>query len=337
MVGDGMLLKGKALELSDIYALIAPKLAQVEDHLMDKLDSDVPLVPRIASYVHESGGKRIRPSVFLLFSGLCGYQGDRDILYSAVFESIHTATLIHDDIIDEAELRRGRNSVNTIWGNNLSVLFGDYLYLKALNWSLEDDSLRIIKILSSLTTAMVEGELLQGSLNGSLDISEAEYIDIITRKTANLFAACGDVAAIISDCPPEQVQALHDYGLNLGMAFQVTDDLLDLESEAEIIGKPVNHDVLDGKLTLPLIRLMEVCSDEVKRKVAQVVESKTFEVLRRDELRALLREHGVFETTRETVAMFCARATTQLEAFDVDSPYRQALGTLPEIIANRRK
>jgi octaprenyl-diphosphate synthase len=325
------------LELTEIYALIAPKLTRVEERLRDKLDSDVPLVPRIASYVQQSGGKRIRPAVFLLFSGLCGYEGDRDILYSAVFECIHTATLIHDDIIDSAELRRGHNSVNTIWGNNLSVLFGDYLYLKALNWSLEDESLRIINILSSLTTAMVEGELLQSSLNGSLGISEDEYLDIITRKTANLFAACGDVAAIISDCPPEQVQALHHYGLNLGMAFQVTDDLLDLESEAEIIGKPVNHDVLDGKLTLPLIRLLKVCPAEVKEKVGRVVETKAFDEFSREEMRGLLEEYRVFESTRDTVSMFCRRATDQLQAFSSDSPYRKALLTLPEIIANRRK
>ncbi len=331
-----MILKGKILELREIYGLIAPKLAEVEARLLSNLDSDVPLVPEIANYIQESGGKRIRPAVFLLFSGLCGYQGDRDILYSAVFECIHTATLIHDDIIDSAELRRGRNSVNTIWGNNLSVLFGDYLYLKALNWSLEDESLRIIKILSSLTTAMVEGELLQSTLNGRLDISEDEYLDIVTRKTANLFAACGDVASIIGECSEEQVEALHHYGLNLGMAFQITDDLLDLESEAEIIGKPVNHDVLDGKLTLPLIRLLKVCSPEIREKVGQVVKRKRFDDLSREELRGQLKEHGVFSTTRETVAEFCRKATERLDVFD-DSPQRQALYTLPAIIASRQK
>ena len=324
------------MELTEIYALIADKLTLVEERLRNNLDSDVPLVPEIANYIQQSGGKRIRPAVFLLFSGLCGYRGDRDILYSAVFESIHTATLIHDDIIDSAELRRGRNSVNTIWGNNLSVLFGDYLYLKALNWSLEDKSLRIINILSSLTTAMVEGELLQSSLNGRLNTSEKEYLDIITRKTANLFAACGDVASIISDCPEEQVRALHDYGLNLGMAFQITDDLLDLESEAEILGKPVNHDVLDGKLTLPLIRLLKVCSQEIREKVSQVVEQRHFGELSREEFRALLAEHRVFDSTRETVSHFCRQAIDQLEVF-TDSPQRQALLTLPSLIANRRK
>lgn len=332
-----MLLKGQTLELTEIYTLIAPKLNRVEEQLRNNLDSDVPLVPEIAKYMQQSGGKRIRPAVFLLFSGLCGHQGDRDILYSAVFESIHTATLIHDDIIDSAELRRGRNSVNTIWGNNLSVLFGDYLYLKALNWSLEDKSLRIINILSTLTTAMVEGELLQSTLNGRMGILEEEYLDIITRKTANLFAACGDVAAIISECAEEQVAALHNYGLNLGMAFQITDDLLDLESEAEILGKPVNHDVLDGKLTLPLIRLLKVCTPETREKVSQVVEQKNFGELSRDELRGLLDEHDVLNSTRETVAMFCRRATEQLAVYTEDSPFRQALLTLPKIIANRQK
>jgi len=332
-----ILLKGKILDLTDIYALIAPKLSRVEEHLLSRLDSDVPLVPEITKYVQQSGGKRIRPAVFLLFSGLCGYKGERDILYSAVFESIHTATLIHDDIIDEAELRRGRDSVNTVWGNNLSVLFGDYLYLKALNWSLEDDSLRVINILSSLTTAMVEGELLQSSLNGRMEISEADYLDIISRKTANLFAACGDVAAIISDCPEEQVRALHDYGLNLGMAFQITDDLLDVESEAEILGKPVNHDVLDGKLTLPLIRLLEVCTPESREKVSRVVKEHRFEGMSRDELRGLLEEHDIFNATRETVAHYCRQAAAQLEHFPGESPQHRALSTLPTIIANRQK
>jgi octaprenyl-diphosphate synthase len=184
---------------------------------------------------------------------------------------------------------------------------------------------------------MVEGELLQSSLNGRMDISEKDYLDIITRKTANLFAACGDVAAIISDCDETQVQALHDYGLNLGMAFQITDDLLDVESEAEILGKPVNHDVLDGKVTLPLIRLLEVCSPEDRDRVNRVVKEHRFEGLSRDELRGLLEEHDIFASTRKTVAHYCDQAAAQLEHFPADRPERRALATLPSIIANRQK
>ena len=195
------------------------------------MQSQVELIPKIGKYIQTSGGKRIRPAVLLMAARLCGYTGDRAVLYAAVVEFIHTATLVHDDIIDDSELRRGRLAVHSRWGNDITVLLGDFLYIKSMSLALTQDTLDIVRLLCDVTLRMIEGELYQLTKNGDVDITEDEHFDIIRRKTAYLFAGCAQIGGMLGNATPEQQQALREYGFNLGMAFQLVDDLLDFTGE----------------------------------------------------------------------------------------------------------
>src|SRR5438874_4209771 len=194
-------------------------------------------------------------------SRLAGYQGDRAILYAAVVEFVHTATLVHDEIIDDSELRRGRLAVHSRWGNDITVLLGDYLYIKSMALALTHDALEVIRLLCDVTLRMIEGELYQLTKNGDADITEDEHFDIIRRKTAFLFGGCAQIGGMLSKVNPEQEQALREYGFNLGIAFQVVDDLLDFTGDAGVVGKPLGSDLVEGKVTLALIHLLRQSND----------------------------------------------------------------------------
>ena len=202
-------------------------------------------------YIQKSGGKRVRPAVLLMAARLSGYKGDRAVLYASVVEFIHTATLVHDDIIDGADLRRGRLAVHSRWGNDITVLLGDYLYIKSMAMALTQDSLEIIRLLCDVTLRMIEGELYQLTKTGDVDITEEEHFEIIRRKTAFLFGGCAQIGGMLGGVSPEQETALRDYGFNLGIAFQLVDDLLDYTADAAALGKPVGGDLREGKVTLP--------------------------------------------------------------------------------------
>jgi octaprenyl-diphosphate synthase len=208
----------RVLSREEIFALVEDKMGKVAERFADSLGSDIEIVSAMGSYISSSGGKRLRPALLLLSSGLCGYQGQHDVLYGAVFEFIHTATLVHDDIIDEAETRRGRESVNHRWGNHLTVLMGDHLYIKAMQLAIEAGDLRILDLLASITLRMIEGEMIQGHRNGRIDIGEDEHLDIVERKTATLFSGCCLVPAMLAGKPDDQQRGLSSYGLDLGMA-----------------------------------------------------------------------------------------------------------------------
>ena len=212
----------------------------------------MPLVGEIGRYIRDGGGKRIRPALLLLPCRLCGYRGERAILLAAVVEFIHTATLLHDDIIDEATVRRGRRSVNSRWGNDITVLLGDFLYTKSMSMALSQDNLRILRLLSDVTLRMIEGELLEIERNGDLDVSADDHLDIIRRKTAALFSACLRIGGMLGEVGEERERALASYGLNLGICFQMVDDLLDFTADEKVLGKPVANDLREGKLTLPV-------------------------------------------------------------------------------------
>src|SRR5205085_9198124 len=215
----------------------------------------------IGQYIQTSGGKRIRPAVLLMASRLVGYSGDRSILYAAVVEFIHTATLVHDDIIDDSDLRRGRLAAHSRWGNDITVLLGDYLYIKSMAMALTHDELEIIRLLCDVTLRMIEGELYQLTKNGDAGITEEEHFDIMRRKTAYLFGGCAQIGGMLSKVNPEQEQALREYGFNLGIAFQVVDDLLDFTGDAGVVGKPLGSDLVEGKVTLALIHLLRQSND----------------------------------------------------------------------------
>src|ERR1700722_11597441 len=221
-----------SLDLSQIFDPIRTDLEKVDLEFGRHIQSQIDLIPKIGRYIQTSGGKRMRPALLLMASRLCGYEGERAILYAAVVEFIHTATLVHDDIIDDSDLRRGRLAVHSRWGNDITVLLGDYLYIKSMALALTHDSLDIIRLLCDVTLHMIEGELYQLTKNGEVDITEEEHFDIIRRKTAYLFGGCAQIGGMLGNVSSEREQALREYGFNLGVAFQLVDDLLDFTGDA---------------------------------------------------------------------------------------------------------
>src|SRR3989441_6726873 len=242
--------------LSQIFDPIRADLEEVDREFGRHVQSQVDLIPKIGKYIQTSGGKRMRPAVLLMAARLSGYEGDRASLYAAVVEFIHTATLVHDDIIDDSDLRRGRLAVHSRWGNDITVLLGDYPYIKSMALALTHDALEIIRLLCDVTLRMIEGELYQLTKNGDAGISEDEHFDIIRRKTAYLFGGCAQIGGMLGKVTSDREQALREYGFNLGVAFQLVDDLLDFTGDAQAGGKPIGSDLREGKVTVALIHLL---------------------------------------------------------------------------------
>src|SRR4028119_1204862 len=241
-----------------IFSLIKTEINLVEAEFERQASSNIQVINYLGDYVRASGGKRVRPALLLLANlAVGGRAAEKNVIRLAtVMEMLHTATLVHDDIIDNAETRRSRQSVNARFGNQASVLMGDWLYMSAFETSLKERSLEILDILTRLTRKMTEGELIQLTTLGQTDISETDYFDILQRKTAYLFSACCEIGAILGGASRERQEALRDYGMNLGIAFQLADDSLDFTAEEEVLGKASGADLLEGKLTFPLILLM---------------------------------------------------------------------------------
>ena len=322
------------LGFKEIVQLVEGDLAKVENLFEEQMRSDVPLVAEIARYVRDGGGKSIRPALLLLAARLCASGGDRAILLAGVVEFIHSATLLHDDIIDGATVRRGRRSVNSRWGNDITVLLGDFLYTKAMSMALSQDNLRILRLLSDVTLRMTEGQLLEIEHDRDIDVTPDEHVDIIRRKTADLFAACTRIGAMLGDSGDEKEQALARYGLHLGICFQMIDDLLDFTATEEVLGKPVASDLRDGKLTLPTIFLMQRGGAAAREKVAAVLEDGGFERVSRDELVRLAWDSGAIDEARRLAADYAKRALADLAPFE-RTTYREALAYLPEFLLAR--
>jgi octaprenyl-diphosphate synthase len=255
------------------------------------------------------------------------------VLYAAVIEFIHTATLVHDDIIDESELRRGRDAVHTRWGNHVTVLFGDFLYLKSMSLALTQDNLEIIRLLCDVTLRIVEGEIYQLTKNGVVDLTEDEHFDIVRRKTAYLFAGCAKIGGMLGPTTREQQDALWDYGLNIGMAFQIVDDLLDFTGEEVVLGKPVGGDLREGKMTLPVIHLLGR-DERGATLIRQAVLERSLSLEQWRELRSLLVQHRSIDHARRIAAEYVERARTALYAFP-PSDSRDALMFLPDYVISR--
>ena len=261
--------------LSHIFEPIRADLEQVDREFDRHVQSQVELIPQIGRYIQTSGGKRVRPAVLLMAARLAGYEGDRAVLYASVVEFIHTATLVHDDIIDDSQLRRGRLAVHSRWGNDITVLLGDYLYIKSMALALTHDTLDIVRLLCDVTLRMIEGELYQLTKNGDADITEDEHFDIIRRKTAYLFGGCAQIGGMLGRVSAERERALQEYGFNLGIAFQIVDDLLDFTGDLAALGKPVGADLRDGKMTLPLIHLLGQGQEVGEKIVRDIIASRT--------------------------------------------------------------
>jgi octaprenyl-diphosphate synthase len=321
-------------DLKEIVQLVEDDLVEVENLFEEQCRSDVKLVAEIGRYIQEGGGKRIRPALLLLACRLCGHRSPRAILLASVVEFIHSATLLHDDIIDEATLRRGRRSVNSRWGNDITVLLGDFLYTKSMSMALSQDNLKILRLLSDVTLKMIEGEILEIERNGDLDVAPDDHLDIIKRKTAHLFSACMRIGAILGEVGPAREEDLTRYGLNLGICFQMIDDLLDFTADEKVLGKPVANDLREGKLTLPAIFLLRKAGRAGEDKIRAVVADRGFARVSREEIVRLAREHGVLEEARGLAEQYAERARADLASFE-RSPYRDALRALPDFILAR--
>jgi octaprenyl-diphosphate synthase len=287
----------------------------------------------VAQYLQRSGGKRLRPALHLLAARLCGYQGTSSVRLGAVLELIHTATLVHDDVIDDADTRRGQPSANSRWGNSLTVLAGDWLYMEAFRLALAEREVRILDVLIELTQLMVEGELLQLSyLRRRTD--EAEALDLSRRKTACLFSTCMRLGAMLGKRSQEEEERLTRYGLNLGMAFQIVDDLLDFVGTPERLGKPVVSDLREGKVTLPLVYALQAASDKGQEQVETVLQEKGFVSVAPEEIVTLVRESGAVERTHARAREFSEAALASLDGFP-ESTFRRAFEAIPEFVLTR--
>jgi len=322
-----------AVSLAQMFGPIRDDLREVEREFARHVQSQVALIPTIGNYIQDGGGKRIRPAVLLMSARMAGYTGEQAVLYAAVIEFIHTATLVHDDIIDESELRRGRDAVHTRWGNHVTVLFGDFLYLKSMSLALTQDNLEIIRLLCDVTLRIVEGEIYQLTKNGVVDLTEEEHFDIVRRKTAYLFAGSAKIGGMLGPTTREQQDALWDYGLNIGMAFQIVDDLLDFTGEEVVLGKPVGGDLREGKMTLPVIHLLGR-DERGAALIRQAVLDRSLSLEEWRELRSLLVQHRSIEYARRLAAEYVERARKALYAFP-PSESRDALIFLPDYVISR--
>jgi octaprenyl-diphosphate synthase len=318
-----------------IFNLIKPELGMVEREFERQAESNVQVINYLGDYLQKSGGKRVRPALNILSNYAVGGDGkaDKSIRIATVMEFLHTATLVHDDIIDNADTRRNRASLNARFGNQASVLMGDWLYMTAFETSLQERSLEILDILTFVTRMMTEGELIQLTTLGRSDISEKDYFEVINRKTAYLFSACCEIGAIVGGANNEQRKALKDYGMNLGTAFQIADDVLDFTAQSGVLGKASGADLLEGKLTLPLILLVNN-EPNAKSDLESIMLHGNYESISRNSLLDKLNGGGFLNETRKRAYTFADLAIKNLEILP-ETKYRLALEEIPSYMIER--
>ena len=334
-VGEpGRTLRDPSLGAAEIRSLVADRLERVETLFRDNLASPLQIVGEMGEFVADGGGKRVRPTLHLLCADLCDYHGGHEVLLATVLELIHSATLIHDDIIDEARTRRGRPSVNARWGNNVTVLFGDYLYAKAMEMALEAGSLHVMRRLAEITLRMTEGEMLQTRYVGRLDLSVDEHLDLIERKTAVLFGGCCELAAVLAGADGPKVASLRRYGMGVGMAFQIVDDLLDFTGNPRTLGKPAGSDLREGKVTLALIDLLSEGSLRGRDLASRIMRNGKPDGGEIGELTRLLADSGALDRARRRALAYATGAVAELGKFSA-TPARHALESVPELLILR--
>jgi octaprenyl-diphosphate synthase len=307
-----------------LHQLVADDLARVNETILKHMESPVALIPQLAGHIIAAGGKRLRPMLVLGSARLCGYRGQRHTGLAAAVEFIHTATLLHDDVVDASDLRRGMATANTVWGNKPSVLVGDFLFSRAFQLMVADGSLDVLAILSNAAAVIAEGEVLQLTTANDTETSEAAYLDVITSKTATLFAAATRLGAVVSGRPKVEEEALHAFGLNLGIAFQLTDDVMDYASGADTMGKENGDDFREGKVTLPVILAFRRGDDEERAFWRRTIE----ELEQRDgdlgHAIGLMRRHGTLNDALDRARHYTQLAHDALDIFP-DNPVKRAL------------
>jgi octaprenyl-diphosphate synthase len=321
-----------ASDFASVRALAAADMAAVDVLIRNRLASDVALVHAVGEHIVGGGGKRLRPMLHVLAARAAGYAGDEHIQLAAIVEFIHTATLLHDDVVDGSDLRRGRKTANALWGNAASVLVGDFLYSRAFQLMVELDRMRVMGILADTTNSIAEGEVLQLLNIGKAETSEAAYMQVIERKTAVLFAAATQLGGVLAGLPEDQCLALRRYGMQLGCAFQIADDLLDYVSDADTLGKNIGDDLAEGKPTLPLIYAIQRSTPMQAELLRNAITSQRLAAL--DVIVAAIRDSGALERTRARAQTHADAAHAALEALP-PSKYRDALAGLADYAVNR--
>ncbi len=316
----------------DIFSVVETEFDAVNQRILGQLHSDVDLVETISQYLVDGGGKRVRPLLVLLSANCCGYQGDKHTLLATIIEFLHTATLLHDDVVDMSELRRGRSTANAVWGNAPSVLVGDFLYSRAFQMMVELGDMQIMEILARSTNLISEGEVRQLVNAHNDNLTEQEYLEVIQAKTAVLFQASSHTSAVLSGVDERQQLALRDYGMKLGLTFQLIDDLLDYDGDVAEMGKNVGDDLAEGKMTLPLIYTLENGTDAQAALIRDAVKEDNHDHM--DEIISLVRNSGALEYTREC-AIREANSARELLGILPQNKYRDALNDLVELAVNR--
>ena len=324
-----------AINGKEIFDLLRDDLVLLEAEFGRDTVSNVTAITEIGEYLRAGGGKRIRPALLLLAAKLLDYRGTGAVKLGAVIEIIHTATLVHDDIIDEAQTRRGRPAANTQWGNAKCVLAGDWLYMQAFKIAVQERNFRILDVLIELTQQMVEGELLQMEKLGKL-ISLQEHLDLIYRKTACLFSVCMRVGGVLGGATVEQEDRLGQYGRDLGMAFQIVDDVLDLTASESVLGKPVASDLREGKVTMAVIHALERCTPLERKQIETIVRDRAFNGVTHADILAILTRYGSLEFASAEAARYADSARQAICVFP-DSEIKRALLWAPEFVVAREK
>jgi octaprenyl-diphosphate synthase len=326
---------GQALTAKEIFDLIQGDLEQVEKRISVESVASVDAVTAIGQYLQSAGGKRLRPSLLLISSKLIGHGTSATALQlGAVVELIHAATLVHDDVIDAAETRRGRPSSNVKWGNHTCVLAGDWLYMQAFQIALRERSFQILDLLIGLTQMMVEGELIQLERIGRIDVTEADCMELVDRKTACLFSVCARLGAIAAHADAATQEKLGEYAWNLGMAFQLVDDMLDFTAREKTLGKPVGGDLREGKVTLPLVYALERATPDERRMVETILRDRSYDAVPFKNILALLDKYDGIGRVKDRALNFTDKARAIMNEFP-DSPYQRALVALTELITAR--
>jgi octaprenyl-diphosphate synthase len=328
---------GQAFTAREIFDLIHDELQQVEKRITVESVASVDAVTAIGQYLQSSGGKRLRPTLLLISSKLVAdgnVSSSTAVQLGAVVELVHAATLVHDDVIDAAETRRGRPSSNVKWGNHTCVLAGDWLYMQAFQIALRARNFRVLDLLIGLTQMMVEGELLQLERIGKIGVSEADCMELVDRKTARLFSVCAQLGAIAGHSDPQTQERLGEYAWNLGMAFQLVDDVLDFTAREKTLGKPVGGDLREGKVTLPLVYALERATQAERSLVEIILHQRNYEEVRFSQILALLEKYRGIERVKERAQTFTDKARQIIAEFP-DSPYQRALLAVTELVTER--
>ncbi len=322
------------MHIQQVFDLIKDDIKKVEEGFKKNLNSDVYLISKVGEYILNSGGKRFRPMIMLLCSRLCNYRDDKHIPLAGVIEFIHTATLLHDDVVDNANLRRGNASANTVWGDGASILVGDYLLSKAFSLAVLNGDMRILSVLSQTTTRMAEGEVLQLLKHSDADTTEKEYLDVVTNKTAVLISAASRIAGILGEVSLKKEVALANYGMGLGIAYQLMDDCLDYISTDEDLGKSIGNDLREGKVTMPLIQASRKSTEAERKFIKHAVESDELEDPTLKEIIGIINKYNGIEYTINRARAYVEESKKNLEIFEPNIE-RAALMAVGDFVIDR--